>query len=87
MHRADREPDSGVGVILDTTASHRKSSSAESTPSPTSSLFSKYQQHLAVELADTKARLCYIRQELEEKTEQLIDTRHDVDQLVMELRQ
>lgn len=40
-----------------------------------------------MELEDTKARLGYIRQELEEKTEQLIDTRHDVDQLVIELRQ
>ncbi|KAM8781278.1 protein Daple [Rhynchonycteris naso] len=63
-----------------------QSSSAESTPSPTSSLSSEDRQHLAVELADTKARLRRIRQELEEKTEQLVDTRHEVDQLVLELQ-
>ncbi|XP_047652165.1 protein Daple isoform X3 [Phacochoerus africanus] len=63
-----------------------KSSSAESTPSPTSSLSSEDKQHLAVELADTKARLRRVRQELEEKTEQLGDTRHEVDQLVLELQ-
>lgn len=63
-----------------------KPPSAESTPSPTSSLSSEDKQHLAVELADTKARLRRTRQELEEKTEQLVDTRHEVDQLVMELQ-
>ncbi|CAK6431828.1 unnamed protein product [Pipistrellus nathusii] len=63
-----------------------QSSSAESTPSPTSSLSSEDKQHLAVELADTKARLRRVRQELEEKTEQLADTRHEVDQLVLELQ-
>ncbi|KAL0601719.1 Protein Daple [Plecturocebus cupreus] len=41
-----------------------KSSSADSTPSPTSSLSSEDKQHLAVELADTKARLRRVRQEL-----------------------
>nr|XP_019600731.1 PREDICTED: protein Daple isoform X3 [Rhinolophus sinicus] len=61
-------------------------SSTESTPSPTSSLSSEDKQHLAVELADTKARLRRVRQELEEKTEQLVDTRHEVDQLVLELQ-
>ncbi|KAM9645426.1 protein Daple isoform 2-T2 [Trichechus inunguis] len=63
-----------------------KSSSADSTPSPTSSLSSEDKQHLAVELADTKARLRRIRQELEEKTEQLVDARHEVDQLALELQ-
>uniref|UniRef100_A0A8C5K932 Coiled-coil domain containing 88C n=1 Tax=Jaculus jaculus TaxID=51337 RepID=A0A8C5K932_JACJA len=64
-----------------------RSSSADSTPSPTSSsLSSEDKQHLAVELADTKARLRRVRQELEEKTEQLVDTRHEVDQLVLELQ-
>ncbi|XP_069321327.1 protein Daple [Eulemur rufifrons] len=63
-----------------------KSSSTDSTPSPTSSLSSEDKQHLAVELADTKARLRRVRQELEEKTEQLVDTRHEVDQLVLELQ-
>uniref|UniRef100_A0A0P6K391 Protein Daple n=1 Tax=Heterocephalus glaber TaxID=10181 RepID=A0A0P6K391_HETGA len=63
-----------------------RSSSADSTPSPTSSLSSEDKQHLAVELADTKARLRRVRQDLEEKTEQLVDTRHEVDQLVLELQ-
>ncbi|KAM5274140.1 protein Daple isoform 2-T2 [Ctenodactylus gundi] len=63
-----------------------KSSSADSTPSPTSSLSSEDKQHLAVELADTKARLRRVRQDLEEKTEQLVDTRHEVDQLLLELQ-
>ncbi|XP_051006499.1 protein Daple [Acomys russatus] len=63
-----------------------KFSSPDSTPSPTSSLSSEDKQHLAVELADTKARLRRVRQELEEKTEQLSDTRHEVDQLVLELQ-
>ncbi|XP_076979463.1 protein Daple isoform X2 [Tamandua tetradactyla] len=63
-----------------------KSCSADSTPSPTSSLSSEDKQHLAVELADTKAKLRRVRQELEEKTEQLGDTRHEVDQLVLELQ-
>ncbi|XP_053458637.1 protein Daple isoform X1 [Nycticebus coucang] len=63
-----------------------KSSSADSTPSPTSSLSSEDKQHVAVELADTKAKLRRVRQELEEKTEQLADTRHEVDQLVLELQ-
>ncbi|KAM6171736.1 protein Daple isoform 1-T1 [Erethizon dorsatum] len=63
-----------------------KSTSTNSTPSPTSSLSSEDKQHLAVELADTKARLRRVRQDLEEKTEQLVDTRHEVDQLVLELQ-
>lgn len=41
-----------------------KSSSVDSTPSPTSSLSSEDKQHLAVELADTKARLRRVRQDL-----------------------
>lgn len=70
-----RSPLSALQLIVDLTqerdylqAQHPpsplKSSSAESTPSPTSSLSSEDKQHLAVELADTKARLRRIRQEL-----------------------
>ncbi|XP_023600124.1 protein Daple-like [Myotis lucifugus] len=44
-------------------------------------------QHLAVELADTKATLSGVRQELEEKTKQLSDTRHQLYQLVLELQE
>ncbi|XP_044515930.1 protein Daple [Gracilinanus agilis] len=63
-----------------------KLSSTDSTPSPTNSLSSEDKQHLAVELADTKAKLRRIRQELEEKSEQLGDARHEIDQLVLELQ-
>lgn len=60
-----------------------KSSNSMSTPSPTSGLYGKDKQQLAMELADTKARLHHVKQE---KTEQLMNTRHEVDQLVLELQ-
>uniref|UniRef100_A0A5F8GT10 Coiled-coil domain containing 88C n=1 Tax=Monodelphis domestica TaxID=13616 RepID=A0A5F8GT10_MONDO len=63
-----------------------KLSSTDSTPSPTNSISSEDKQHLAVELADTKAKLRRIRQELEEKSEQLGDARHEIDELVLELQ-
>uniref|UniRef100_G1QDY9 Coiled-coil domain containing 88C n=1 Tax=Myotis lucifugus TaxID=59463 RepID=G1QDY9_MYOLU len=44
-------------------------------------------QHLAMELADTKAMLRGVRQELEEKTKQLVDARHQLYQLVLELQE
>uniref|UniRef100_A0A8C6EYB1 Coiled-coil domain containing 88C n=1 Tax=Marmota marmota marmota TaxID=9994 RepID=A0A8C6EYB1_MARMA len=97
LRRLIDERDESTELIVDLTqerdylqAQHppspAKSSSADSTPSPTSSLSSEDKQHLAVELADTKARLRRVRQELEEKTEQLVDTRHEVDQLLLELQ-
>uniref|UniRef100_A0A674BIY8 Coiled-coil domain containing 88C n=1 Tax=Salmo trutta TaxID=8032 RepID=A0A674BIY8_SALTR len=43
-------------------------------------------QHLAVELADTKAKLRRSRQELEEKTEHLMDTKHEVERLDLEMQ-
>uniref|UniRef100_A0A8C4GIL1 Coiled-coil domain containing 88C n=1 Tax=Dicentrarchus labrax TaxID=13489 RepID=A0A8C4GIL1_DICLA len=43
-------------------------------------------QHLSVELADTKAKLRRYRQELEEKTEQLMDSKHEVERLDQELQ-
>ncbi|XP_077780904.1 protein Daple isoform X4 [Podarcis muralis] len=63
-----------------------KTSSPASSPNPASRLSNEDKQHLSVELADTKAKLRRIRQELEEKAEQLVDTRHEVDQLVLELQ-
>ncbi|XP_059516762.1 protein Daple-like [Myotis daubentonii] len=53
----------------------------------TSSRPSEDTQHLAVELADTKATLRGLRQELEEKTKQLVDARHQLYQLVLELQE
>ncbi|XP_034274224.1 protein Daple isoform X2 [Pantherophis guttatus] len=63
-----------------------KTSSPASSPNLASRLSNEDKQHLSVELADVKAKLRRIRQELEEKSEQLVDTRHEVDQLVLELQ-
>ncbi|KAM3851658.1 protein Daple isoform 2-T2 [Vipera latastei] len=63
-----------------------KTSSPASSPNLASHLSSEDKQHLSVELADAKAKLRRVRQELEEKSEQLVDTRHEVDQLVLELQ-
>ncbi|TSN67081.1 Protein Daple [Bagarius yarrelli] len=43
-------------------------------------------QHLSVELADTKAKLRRSRQELEEKTEQLIDAKNELERLDAEMQ-
>uniref|UniRef100_A0A4W5N362 Coiled-coil domain containing 88C n=1 Tax=Hucho hucho TaxID=62062 RepID=A0A4W5N362_9TELE len=53
---------------------------------PISRLSKEDRQHLAVELADTKAKLRRSRQELEEKTEQLMDTKHEVERLDLEMQ-
>ncbi|XP_029949286.1 girdin-like [Salarias fasciatus] len=44
------------------------------------------QQHLAVELADSKAKIRRLRQELEEKSEQMLDCRHELDNMQAELK-
>ncbi|XP_039598269.1 protein Daple isoform X1 [Polypterus senegalus] len=43
-------------------------------------------QHLAVELAEYKSKLRRTRQELEEKSEQLMDARNEVDRLDVEMQ-
>ncbi|KAM5163382.1 girdin isoform 2-T2 [Mantella aurantiaca] len=43
-------------------------------------------QHLSVELADAKAKIRRLRQELEEKTEQFLDSKQEVAQLEAELK-
>ncbi|XP_074845596.1 girdin isoform X3 [Carettochelys insculpta] len=43
-------------------------------------------QHLSVELADAKAKIRRLRQELEEKTEQLLDCKQEVEQMEAELK-
>ncbi|XP_030414775.1 protein Daple isoform X1 [Gopherus evgoodei] len=63
-----------------------KTSSPDSSPNLASRLSSEDKQHLAVELADTRAKLRRVRQELEEKSEQLVDTKHEAEQLVQELQ-
>ncbi|XP_034717173.1 girdin-like isoform X5 [Etheostoma cragini] len=44
------------------------------------------QQHLAVELADSKAKIRRLRQELEEKSEQMLDSRHELENMEAELK-
>ncbi|KAK5866476.1 hypothetical protein PBY51_020664 [Eleginops maclovinus] len=44
------------------------------------------QQHLAVELADSKAKIRRLRQELEEKSEQTLDCRHELENMETELK-
>ncbi|XP_041903175.1 protein Daple isoform X2 [Corvus kubaryi] len=60
--------------------------SPDSSPNPANPLSNEEKQHLAVELADTKAKLRRIRQELEEKSEQLADSKHEAEQLTLELQ-
>ncbi|XP_058240784.1 girdin-like isoform X1 [Hemibagrus wyckioides] len=43
-------------------------------------------QHLSVELADAKAKIRRLRQELEEKSEQLLDCRQELENLEKELK-
>ncbi|KAM4603284.1 girdin-like [Polymixia lowei] len=70
------------------------SSPLSSPPSPQSSSYRPSmqqqqvgaQQHLAVELADSKAKIRRLRQELEEKSEQVLDGRHDLENIEAELK-
>ncbi|XP_042307707.1 girdin isoform X1 [Sceloporus undulatus] len=43
-------------------------------------------QHLSVELADAKAKIRRLRQELEEKTEQLLDCKQELEQIETEVK-
>ncbi|XP_069493540.1 protein Daple isoform X2 [Ambystoma mexicanum] len=61
-----------------------KASSPQQSPNQVNRLSSEDKQHLAVELADSKAKLRRVRQELEEKSEQLVDTKHELDRLILE---
>ncbi|XP_072318332.1 girdin [Eucyclogobius newberryi] len=44
------------------------------------------QQHLSVELADSKAKIRRLRQELEEKSEQMLDCRHELENIATEMK-
>ncbi|XP_077055840.1 girdin isoform X9 [Siphateles boraxobius] len=44
------------------------------------------QQHLALELTDAKTKIKRLRQELEEKSEQLLDSRQDLDSVEAEIK-
>ncbi|KAM9294375.1 protein Daple [Gastrophryne carolinensis] len=63
-----------------------KSSSPDPSSNIVNHLASEDKQHLAVELADSKAKLRRIRQELEEKTELLLDAKHELERLNQELQ-
>ncbi|XP_010214040.1 PREDICTED: protein Daple [Tinamus guttatus] len=63
-----------------------KPPSPDSSPNPANHRSNEDKQHLAVELADTKAKLRRVRQELEEKSEQLVDSKHEVEELILELQ-
>ncbi|XP_073725684.1 protein Daple [Misgurnus anguillicaudatus] len=54
--------------------------------SPVTLLSKEDRQHLAVELAETKAKLRRSRQELEEKTEQLIDAKNEIERFDAEIQ-
>ncbi|XP_014822923.1 PREDICTED: girdin-like isoform X2 [Poecilia mexicana] len=65
--------------------------SSPSSPQPASHFPSMQQQagtqqHLAVELADSKAKIRRLRQELEEKSEQMLDCRHELENVETELK-
>ncbi|XP_016112030.1 LOW QUALITY PROTEIN: girdin-like [Sinocyclocheilus grahami] len=63
-------------------------SSLHSAPSPGESSMRRTEsvQHLSVELADAKARIRRLRQELEEKTEQLLDCRQELEHMETEVK-
>ncbi|XP_051578172.1 protein Daple [Myxocyprinus asiaticus] len=61
-------------------------SSEHTSLSPVTLLSKEDRQHLAVDLADTKAKLRRSRQELEEKTEQLIDAKNEIGRLDAEIQ-
>ncbi|MBN3296131.1 DAPLE protein, partial [Amia calva] len=63
-----------------------RNSSLEHQPGPITLLSKEDRQHLAVELADSKAKMRRTRQELEEKTEQLIDAKNEIERLDLELQ-
>ncbi|RVE75720.1 hypothetical protein OJAV_G00001690 [Oryzias javanicus] len=44
------------------------------------------QQHLVVELADSKAKIRRLRQELEERREQMLDCRHELENMEAQLK-
>uniref|UniRef100_A0A5F8GV74 Coiled-coil domain containing 88A n=1 Tax=Monodelphis domestica TaxID=13616 RepID=A0A5F8GV74_MONDO len=62
------------------------SSSAQSPCSSPGMKRTESRQHLSVELADAKAKIRRLRQELEEKTEQLLDCKQELEQMETELK-
>ncbi|XP_026159281.1 girdin-like [Mastacembelus armatus] len=71
----------GVVSLLSSPSSPQSAGSSPSMQQQTGT-----HQHLAVELADTKAKLRRLRQELEEKSEQMLDCRHELENMEAELK-
>ncbi|XP_039655616.1 girdin-like isoform X1 [Perca fluviatilis] len=71
----------GVVSLLNTPSSPQSGSYSPSMQQQTGT-----QQHLAVELADSKAKIRRLRQELEEKSEQMLDCRHELENMEAELK-
>ncbi|KAM6939550.1 girdin-like [Xenentodon cancila] len=60
--------------------------SSPSTPPATQQHQAGSQQHMVVELADSKAKIRRLRQEIEEKSEQIVDCRHEMENMEAELK-
>ncbi|KAM6941491.1 girdin-like [Lycodopsis pacificus] len=71
----------GVASLLNSPSSPQSGSYSPSMQQQTGT-----QQHLAVELADSKAKIRRLRQELEEKSEQMLDCRHELETMEVELK-
>uniref|UniRef100_A0A8C4IEU5 Coiled-coil domain containing 88Aa n=1 Tax=Dicentrarchus labrax TaxID=13489 RepID=A0A8C4IEU5_DICLA len=72
----------GVVSLLNSPSSPQSASYSPSMPQQQAGT----QQHLAVELADSKAKIRRLRQELEEKSEQMLDCRHELENMEAELK-
>ncbi|XP_039905583.1 protein Daple isoform X2 [Simochromis diagramma] len=84
-----QQPQDGCRVLGTIGPEHGRSSvgaGVNNGGSAGAALSKEEKQHLSVELADTKAKLRRYRQELEEKTEQLMDSRHEAERLDQELQ-
>ncbi|KAG7465787.1 hypothetical protein MATL_G00157300 [Megalops atlanticus] len=94
LRRLIDERDECAEVILELTqerdylqSQHPPGPVQPSSPERPAPVLSKEErQHLAVELADSKAKLRRSRQELEEKTEQLIDAKNEIERLDLEVQ-
>uniref|UniRef100_A0A3B4FHR2 HOOK N-terminal domain-containing protein n=1 Tax=Pundamilia nyererei TaxID=303518 RepID=A0A3B4FHR2_9CICH len=87
--KASEQPQDGCRVLGTIGPEHGRSSvgaGVNNGGSAGAALSKEEKQHLSVELADTKAKLRRYRQELEEKTEQLMDSRHEAERLDQELQ-
>ncbi|XP_013771033.1 protein Daple [Pundamilia nyererei] len=86
---SSQQPQDGCRVLGTIGPEHGRSSvgaGVNNGGSAGAALSKEEKQHLSVELADTKAKLRRYRQELEEKTEQLMDSRHEAERLDQELQ-